>query len=126
MRNGIFAIYKGNEYEAGTKGVNNYFLRSYNSSDIAKGFFLYKGAVYIKDVQRSDLEEIYSIRTYAEYKNIKFQALKEDGDNILLGSRIGDYRVFESLGMDMVDRGVYEKWVNKNDITSLYEEKEPI
>lgn len=126
MRNGIYAIYQGNEYEAGTKGVNSYFLRSYNSNDVAKGFFLYKGTVYIKDVQRSDLVELYSIATFAEYKNIKLQVLKEDGDKILLSGMVGDYRVFESLGMDMVDRGVYHKWVNKCDLTSLREEKEPI
>ena len=72
------------------------------------------------------MEETYSITTYAEYKNVKLQVLKEDGDKILLSGMVGDYRIFESLGMDMVDRGVYHKWVNKNDVTLLYEEKKPI
>ena len=38
---------------------------------------------------------------------------------------IGDYRVFESLGMKIVDKGVYEKWVDKSDVTRIYEEKKP-
>ncbi len=125
MRNGIYAVYQGNEYEAGTK-ANSFFLRSYNSNDVAKGFFLYKGTVYIKDVQRSDLEEVYSVTTFAEYQNVKLQIIKEDGDKILLSGMVGDYRIFENLGMDMVDRGVYHKWVNKNDVSSLFEEKNPI
>ena len=81
--------------------------------------------MYIKRVHRSELEEIYSITTYAEYEGIKFQAIKEDGDKILLSGVIGDYRVFESLGMKMVDKGVYEKWVDKSDVTRIYEEKKP-
>ncbi|NLI58066.1 MAG: hypothetical protein GX387_06030, partial [Clostridium sp.] len=50
----------------------------------------------------------------------------EDGDKILLSNLIGDYRVFERLGMKMVDKGVYEKWVDKSDVTAIYEEKRPI
>lgn len=126
MRNGIYAIYQKNEYEAGAKGGDSYFLRSYNKDDIANGFSLYKGIVYIKNLQRSDLEEVYSITTFAEYRNVKFQVLKEDGDRILLSGMVGDYRVFEDLGMDMVDKGVYHKWVNKNDVTSIYEEKKSL
>ena len=35
----------------------------------------------------------------------------------------GDYRVFESIGMDMIDRGIYQKWVNKIEVTSIQEVK---
>jgi hypothetical protein len=127
MRNGVYAVYKGKEYEAGRSVESNVIvLRSYNPNDVSKGFSLYKGIVYVKRVQKSELEEVYRITTYAEYKGIKFQAIKEDGDKILLSGVIGDYRVFESLGMKMVDKGVYEKWVDKSDVTAIYEEKEPL
>lgn len=126
MRDGIFAIYAGNEYEVGLKEDGSFILRSQNSNDVANGFSLYKGVIYVKVVHRVDLKEVYEISTFAEYKGIKFRVIKEDKDNLLLCSMKGDYRIFESLGMDMVDRGVYHKWANKNDITSLYEEKKPI
>ena len=125
MRNDIYAIYKGKEYEVGAMNSDIVSLRSYDPSDVSDGFSLYKGVVYIKRVHRSELEEIYRISTYAEYKGIKFQVIKEDGDKILLSNLIGDYRVFESLGMKMVDKGVYEKWVDKSDVTRIYEEKKP-
>jgi hypothetical protein len=126
MRNGIYAVHMGNEYEAVVKDDNSFILRSKNSSDESNGFSLYKGIVYVKTVQRSDLKEIYRITTLAEFKGIKFQVINEDGDNILLSAIVGDYRVFENLGMVMVDRGVYQKWVNKNDVTLLHEVKSPI
>jgi len=126
VRNDIYTIYKGKEYEVGAMNPDIVSLRSYDPSDVSDGFSLYKGVVYIKRVHRSELEEIYSITTYAEYEGIKFQVIKEDGDKILLSNLIGDYRVFERLGMKMVDKGVYEKWVDKSDVTAIYEEKRPI
>jgi hypothetical protein len=126
MRDGIFAMYKGTEYEAGASDDDSFTLRSHNIKDVIKGFSPYKGVVYVKDVNRSELDEIWRIRTYAEYKNYKFGVRKEDGDKILLSGTVGDYRFFESLGMDLVDQGVYQKWVNKSDIASIYEEKTPI
>lgn len=125
MKDGIFAIYMGNEYEAGLKDDGSFILRSQNSSDAANGFSLYKGQIHIKVVQRDDLKEVYDISTLAVYKGIIFRVIKEEKDQLLLCSMKGDYRVFESLGMDMVDKGVYHKWVSKNDVTALYEEKRP-
>jgi hypothetical protein len=87
---------------------------------------LYKGIVYVKRVQKSELEEVYRISTFADYKGIKLRAMKEDRGKILLVGIVGDYRIFESLGMKMVDKGVYEKWVDKSDVTAIYEEKEPL
>lgn len=125
MRNGIYAIYKGKEYEAGTMESDVFLLRSYDHNDVSRGFSLYKGIVYVKRLQRSDLEEVYRITTFAEYKGTKLQAIKEDGNKILLSGVVGDYRVFESLGMDIVEKGVYQKWVNKSDVAAIYEEKKP-
>ncbi|AUG56153.1 hypothetical protein [Acetivibrio saccincola] len=127
MRNGVYAVYKGKEYEAGRSVESNVIvLRSYNPNDVSKGFSLYKGIVYVKRVQRSELEEVYRISTFADYKGIKLRAMKEDRGKILLVGIVGDYRIFESLGMKMVDKGVYEKWVDKSDVTAIYEEKEPL
>jgi hypothetical protein len=127
MRNGMYAIHLGIEYEVRVKDANSFILRSTNSSDVSSnGFYLNKGMNYVKSVQRSELKEVYRISTIAEFKGVKFQVIKEDGDNLLLSTMNGDYRVFEKLGMDMVDRGVYQKWVSKNDITLLQEIKTPV
>lgn len=123
MKDGIFAIYMGNEYEVGLKEDGSFILRSQNSKDLANGFTLYKGVIYIKVVQRSELEEVYKIRNYATYQGYKFGVEKEDGDKLLLHT--GDYTIYQKLNLEMVDRGVYNKWVSKNDVTSLYEEKTP-
>ncbi|MRN53036.1 hypothetical protein [Paenibacillus monticola] len=126
MKNGIYAIYKGNEYEAGTKGANTIVLRSYNCNDISKGFSLYKNILYTKNVERNEVEELYSISTIADFKGIKFQVIKEEGSTVLLSSINGDYKVLENLGLDMADKGVYQKWIDISELTSMHEEKNHI
>lgn len=125
MKDGIFAIYMDKEYEVGLKDDGSFILRSENDNDLANGFYLYKGVIYVKVVQRADLKDVYEISTFAEYKGTKFRVIKDENDSLLLCSMKGDYKVFERLGMDMVDRGVYQKWIGKKDATSLYEEKKP-
>lgn len=124
MRKGIFAIYQGVEYEAGVISPNVFSLHSYSSADVLKGFSLHKGKVYVKNVQRSELDEVYKISTYAIYQGYKFGVYKEEGEKLLLFT--GDYSIYKELNLEMVDRGVYEKWVNKSDITSVFEGRHPL
>lgn len=120
MKSGIYAVYQGIVYKAGLDS-NIVTLRSYDSSEAKKGFSLYKGEVYIKRVPRSEIEEIYRISTLAIYQGYTFGVYREKGDKLLLFT--GDYTAYKELGLEMVDRGVYEKWVNKSDVTSVYEKK---
>ncbi len=121
MRKGTYAIYKGIEYEAGSKDSNSVSLLSYNKDDVAKGFSLYKGVVYVKRVQRSELDEVYIIHPFAIYQGYRFGVEREEGDKMLLFT--SDFSVYQKLKLTMIDRGIYEIWVNKSDITSYYEEK---
>ncbi len=124
MKDGIYAVYKGKEYEVGIKNDGSYTLRSYNIHEVRDGFIPYRG-IFVNNVQKVDLEDIYDIKTYAEYQGYKFRVIKEDKNNLLLHSLINDYRINEKLGLDMVDKGLYQKWVNKGLVTNLYEEKRP-
>lgn len=123
MKSGIFAVYQGIEYKAGLDS-NIVTLRSYDSSDAERGFSLYKEMVYVKKVQKKEVDEVYSISTLALYQGFIFGVYKEEGEKLLLFT--DNYIVSEKLGLDMVDRGVYEKWVSKNDVTSVYEEKKSL
>ncbi len=124
MKDGIYAVYKGKEYEVGIKNDGSYTLRSYNIHEVSDGFIPYRG-IFVNNVQKVNLEDIYDIKTYAEYQGYKFRVIKEDKNKLLLHSLINDYRINEKLGLDMVDKGLYQKWVNKGLITNLYEEKRP-
>ncbi|MDF2871092.1 MAG: hypothetical protein K0R05_2667 [Anaerocolumna sp.] len=122
MKDGIYAVYKGKEYEVGIKNDGTYTLRAYNILEVKNGFIPYRG-IFVNNIQKDDLEDIYDIETYAEYQGYKFRVIKEDKNNLLLHSLINDYRINRKLGLDMVDKGLYQKWVNKSLITTLYEEK---
>lgn len=126
MKNGLYAIYNGREYEAGVKEDGSITLRSNDSNDLKNGFTLYKNIIYIKRVKSNGVESIYSAITYADYNGCKCQVIKEIDDKLLLNAILGDYKIFVSLGFDMVDRGVYNKWVNAKDVESVYEIREAI
>lgn len=126
MKNDIYAMYNNSEYRIGARGDDWINLCSNDSNDLKKGFILYEGVVYIKKVKINQLESVYSVKTYAEYKGYKCQVLKAVDDRLLLHAMIGDYRICESLEFDMVDRGVYNKWVNSKDVERIYEVREAI
>lgn len=114
-------MYNGREYEAGVKEDGSITLRSNDSNDLKNGFAIYKNIIYIKRVKSNEVESVYSVKTYADYKGYKCQVLKEVDSKLLLHAMIGDYRICESLGFDMVDRGVYNKWVNSKNVERVYE-----
>lgn len=116
MKENIYALYKGTEYEAGIINDQEVVLRSNNPADLNKGFILYKGIKYIKNLNRSELTDLYKKYYIAQYKNYEFIILEDVVDNVLICATNMDYQICEGLGMDIVDRGVYQKWVNKNEV----------
>lgn len=124
MRNGLYISYKGKLYEARVKDSKTYILCSYNKEDIINGFSLYKGIVYVKTVSKEDIEYIYRITTFAEYNDIKVQVIKETDDKILISKMDGDCNLLSKIGMEKVDKGIYQKWVLKDSVSKIYEEKE--
>ncbi|QUH28815.1 hypothetical protein [Vallitalea guaymasensis] len=124
MRNGLYGSYKGKLYEARVKDSKTYILCSYNKEDIINGFSLYKDIVYVKTVSKDDVEYIYRITTFAEYNYIKVQVIKETNDKILISKMDGDCNLLLKIGMEKVDKGIYQKWVSKDSVSKIYEEKE--
>ena len=124
MRKGTYAVYKGVEYKAGLIDSNVISLHSHNSEDVSKGFSLSKWGIYTKRVSKNELDEVYSISPHAIYQGYDFGVYREEEDRLLLFT--GDYTAYKKFDMKMIDRGVYEKWVNKSDITSVYERKQPL
>lgn len=123
MKSGIYGVYNNVEYRLGRRGLDLVNLYSDNSEDIKKGFVLYEEGIYVKTVKLSEITAIYSIGTYANYKGHKCQVLRSDNDKVQLISLVGDYKISKSLGFEMVDRGVYEKWLEISEVDSIYEEK---
>lgn len=120
MKNGKYAIYLGKEYSSGIDRDGNIILRSTDIIDTQNGFepcdaFSYKGldkdVVCVKYVTRSDIAEYYKIKTKAIYAGYEFEVVEVDGEKISIVTMTGDYNTWEKIGMNTIEKGVYQKWV---------------
>jgi hypothetical protein len=75
-------------------------------------------------VNRSEVESLYRIKTKAMYKGHPFEAVSENNGKISIVTMIGDYRVWLSLGMECMDKGVYQKWISKDEADLIVEKEE--
>lgn len=117
MKSNIFAIYKGKEYQAGMRADGSVILRSDDENDISNGFInntgINKSVKCYKYVLKSELDEIYRKKIKAEYSGYEFSVIDESGDMLLICAMTGNYQVWLQLGMESVDKGVYQKWIEK-------------
>lgn len=120
MGNGIFAVYKGNEYKAYKRG-DKIILISENENEINKGFHWDSiSKVYVLLVDKSELDQFYTKTLSCDYEGDTFIIADEQGDDYLLISGPRSYFLTE-LGFIETDRGEFQKWVNKDDVTNLVE-----
>ncbi len=119
MKSGNYAIYKGKEYFADFIKNKGIVLRSPDVEDINNGFDIYTGynksIACIKFVEQKDLEAFFRVRTKAICLGYEFEVTEENDEMISIVTMKGDYRVWECLGMSCIDKGVYQKWINKNE-----------
>ena len=60
--------------------------------------------IYIKYVQKDEIEEIYDKKTYAVYEGYKFIVVDETEKQILILTMNGDYQEWIRLGMECIDK----------------------
>lgn len=134
VNNGIVAIYKGKEYPSGKNKDGKYILRSSNIQDVDLGFqkcepFMYKNQkeliVCYKIVERSELESLYRARIRAEYKGYLFEVVDKQNGKLSIVTMVGDYHIWEQFGMNCIDKGVYQKWIDESEAV-VVEEKEQL
>lgn len=84
MRNGFYAVYRGQEYKTGWREEKNrgmISLLSWDKKDLDNGFYCEKSQEYmeqhgfycVKEVPKSEITEEYRITPYAAYKGFLFQ-----------------------------------------------------
>ena len=117
MKSNIFATYKGKEYQAGIRADGSIILRSNNENDISNGFTknngVNKSIKCYKYVLKSEIDEIYRKNIRAEYSGYEFSVIDERDEMLLICTMTGNYQVWAQLGMVSVDKGIYQKWVEK-------------
>ena len=118
MKNITFAKYKDKKYSAGIKSNGKIVLRSNNIEDLNNGFVektFGKNHIYIKYVSKYEVQEIYDKRVVAAYKGYSFEVIDETDDMISIVTMTGDYQEWLRLGMKCIDKGVYQKWISRDE-----------
>nr|MBP3598774.1 hypothetical protein [Eubacterium sp.] len=82
------------------------------------GFFekaIGENTIYIKYVDKKEVEELYDKRIRALYKGKEFDVIDEKENMISIVGIVGDYREFLKLGMISIDKGIYQKWIRRDE-----------
>lgn len=121
MKKERFAVYNNKVYSADYIKGKGIVLRSEDEKDIySNGFQKYEGynkkIVAIKFVDKSDISEFYQLNKIAVYLGYKFEIVEERAEKISIVAMTGDYRDWINLGMECIDKGVYQKWVDRNEV----------
>lgn len=120
-----FAIYLGKEYISGKNKEGKIILRSTNINDVENGFepcepFMFRKCedkiVCLKFVNRSEVEDFYTLKTKAIYKGFEFEVVDEKDNKLSIVTMTGDYRNWLNLEMQCIDKGVYQKWIDRDEV----------
>lgn len=127
MKNGNFAIFKGKEYSADYIKGKGIVLRSKSIEDLNRGFQKYKGynksIVCIKFVERNELDDFYRLKTKAIYVGHEFEVVEEKDNKVSIVTMRGDYKEWLKLDMKCIDKGVYQKWIDKSEVEIIVEKE---
>ncbi|MBK6880733.1 MAG: hypothetical protein IPI26_08275 [Elusimicrobia bacterium] len=127
-RRGLFAVYRGKEYELGVGKEHELTLYSEDPIDLQIGFKQIDENTFSLEVKKEDLSSYYSVGTLALYKGFEFGIRTVDGEKILISSSGENWtrKFIEELGLEQVDLRVYEKWVDEKDLEKVWEKKSSI
>ncbi|MBU5266431.1 hypothetical protein [Virgibacillus proomii] len=133
MTSSIFAQFDGGIYRVSSIKDNIVRLVSDNEQDIKKGFvekvypdiYLNKDSLprlFIKEVDKTSLIELYKITWKVIYKNGIFELINENKQDVIIGT--SNAKLARIYKMDRVDKYYYEKQVPKNEVKIIKERKD--
>lgn len=131
----MWAKYNGILYDASMKSENDVIIRSFKKSETDDSFFMKNypdgKPIYIKYVAKTELEELYEERECGTWNGMEFEL---DGGApkgwYTLWYGTGDYerdaetiKKIESLGMKIVEPGLWRIEVSKKALTNYHIKK---
>lgn len=125
IRSGDYVVHLGKEYQAGSKSGNSVRLFSTDPEDLLNGFQQHPSGRKIKIVELGQLESAYRVETLCLYRGVECRVDYEEGATYHLRYH-KNYLVAEELGFTLAERPFYEKDVPKEEVSSAWEEREPI
>lgn len=120
VRRGFYASWRGLEYEASPDGPQ---VRLYAGSP-AEGFAEVLPGRHVRVVPAAELDRLTYVTTVCTWRGEPFLVLGEHDDWLRLEYTGGRTVVAERLGLETFDRGVYQTWAPRGEVTDLHERRE--
>jgi hypothetical protein len=120
IRDGYIARWRGLEYEA-SPGGGDEELRLY-TTEPAAGFEETRPGRYRRIVPTVEIESLRYIRTACTWKGEPFTIVGEHESWLRVEYTGGRAAVAERLGLDRLDRGVWQAWAPRTEVVDLREE----
>ncbi|MEV4255534.1 hypothetical protein AB0J52_20460 [Spirillospora sp. NPDC049652] len=117
VRHGYVADWRGEEYEASPDGDE---VRLYRARP-AEGFEEVTSARYVRVVPAAEVTRLAYVSTHCTWRGEPFLVLGEHEGWLRVEYVGGRAPVAERLGLEMFDRGVYQAWAPRGEVTGLAE-----
>jgi hypothetical protein len=122
FKSGLYAIYQDKEYRLFKLKDGNCRLISFDADDLANGFVKQDG-VYKKTISNLDLTTVYQIKTQIVYQGQQFELGQVLKNQVQLVKKDCSSELAKQLQLEKVDYREYEKWVDKDQLEDVWEEK---
>lgn len=122
VRNNIYCRYKGKEYRFVHKADGSYQIVTEDKKQIDSTFILYQGKVYCKNVSVAEIDEVYSINSYAVYNGDVFVIIHDTANEIVIGTN--DEKLAHENKMTQSGKYEYRKTVSLSEVEVFEEQKE--
>jgi len=119
VRDGYYARWQGQEYEAAPDGEK---IRLYATAT-AEGFEEVSQGRYRRIVPADDADECVYIRTTCRWRDAPFIILGEHADWLRLEYTGGKAPTAQELALEEFDFGVYQGWAPRSEVTDVREQR---
>lgn len=123
IRNDIYCLYKGKEYRFVHKADGTYEIVTKNKSKIDESFDLYQNEIYRKKVELIEIEDVYSIYSFAIYKGETFSVSRSIGSDVELYT--SNIELAKEKSMNQIGKSEFIKVVSKSEV-EVFEEKKQL
>jgi hypothetical protein len=122
FKSGLYAIYHDKEYRLFRLKDGNCRLISFDTDDMDNGFVRQDG-VYKKTVSNLELATVYEIKTRIVYQGQQFELGQVLKNQVQLIKKDCSSELASQLQLEKIDYREYEKWVDKDKLEDVWEEK---
>lgn len=119
MRDGYFARWRDEEYEASPDGAN---VRLYSQRP-RSGFAEVRPDRYVRVVPVGEVGDVYYVRTLCYWHGQPFIVLGQHESWLRVEYTGGHRPVAVELGLEEYDFGVYQGWVLADEVDNLHEQR---